>query len=320
MTEGVDVDYPEPLLEGVHFFHARQASDIAKIVAETDAKTWATMSRNCREWYLRNCTVEAQYQSLSKTVKALVLTLAKPATVYIHPLEHEGYQLTEASCRIFNPNIQIVTDPALNTSGVVLQAGVVVINELPYLGTEPDYSYAIKREEIETIRDKALASNLLKYKRLATLLKWRLANFKVGLSSKGKPLPVENYINDLGQLVIDDPEVDYRIDIDYDYRRALAGKYVERTVQGKGKLVFPELLVLKAELHYEQEGRALVADLTEKYAEYVSVHGTFVPDEQVRYEFKLWEYESCTFRRIYVRYISDEKYATHIHEDVKFHK
>ena len=318
ITEGVDVDYPDPLIEGVHYFRAKNPEDIPKFVAETSASVWEEMSQNCRNWYLKNFTLDSQYQSLKHAVKHLNVELRKPEWVCIKRIEGADYDLTLATLKIFNPTIEVLDSPRQDARGMMLEAGSIVINELPYLGGDAKYLYAVGKDTIDEYKSMIMASNIEKYKRLSCLLKWRLRDFKVSLHKSGVHLPVENFIDDDGRLSVQDNEVSYDIEIDYDFCRQIHGKYLEKRIQGKGSIKFPQKVLISAVLYIKVDDAEIQRDITSKYSEYMSVYEDLVRREEVWRKFKLWEFESSEFNRIVVKYNFDHE-RTFVHEEVKFY-
>ena len=288
ITEGVEMNYPDPLIEGVHYFFAQTPDDIKRIISETSESKWQLMSRACQDWYQKNCTIQSMFINLKAAVERLDLNLEKPKTVFISPVDHDLYQMTCDSLRIFNPGIEIVDTIEKNTSSISINSGDVVINELPYQGGIDHYVYAVPLNMMESYKDQILKSNLSKNKRLATLLRWRLRNYLVSLKKNGKDIDSSKYIGADGVLRIDDPEVHYLLEINYSLDRATSSKYHERQISGVGHLIYPKLVIQKAILFGKLNKLIHSIDITEKYAEYVAYHDCLVPEDQVWREFKFW--------------------------------
>ena len=319
ITEGVDTNYPVPLIEGTHYFFAKDKEDIQKIVAETDEQTWQKMSQAVRKWYEENFTTEAMFNHLKGKIETLDLSLQKPSTVFIEPIDHEQYQLTYDSCKIFNPNVNIVKTKEENISGVTIKAGDIVINELPYLKAKEGYKYKVSKDDLEGLRENILKSNLQKNKDLATLLKWRLRDFKVKLKKQGNELNVEDYINDHGVLNIGDVDIDHEINIDYDYQRRLYQKYLEKNIFGKGAISFPMRHVKKAILYCKYDEVTIEVDITKSYAEYVALNDSLMTEEVIWRVMKLWEYETKQFEKIDILFVDDLGEKMHAHPKIEFH-
>lgn len=289
ITEGVDTNYPVPLIEGTHYFFAKNKEDIEKYVKETDEKTWLKMSQAVRKWYEENFTVEAMFKHLQEKIETLDLSLQKPNTVFIEPLDHEQYELTYDSCKIFNPNINIVKTKDENTSGITIEAGDIVINELPYLKAKETYKYKVSKDELESLREDILKSNIQKNKDLAIFLKWRLQNFSIQIKVDGNQVSPANYINDFGQLVVESLSVEYQLDIDYDWRRSLSDKYIMKRIIGSEPIIYPRISILEAMMKIEKKGVSASVNFTRQYQEYFAKYDSFIPEEKLWRVLKLWE-------------------------------
>ncbi len=319
-TDGVDADYPDPLLEGVHYFNASNPQEMKAIISRTSKDVWDCMSKNCRQWYLKNCTSDSHFNSLMKSIEGFNLNKSKPTNIFIANASGTlvaDIELTKNTALIFNPNLEFVSDSDL--AEIVIDAGDIVINEIPYDGSG-DYVWKCKAEELIYFKRKIVESNLLKYKKLAALLRWRLDLFRVNLTKDGNALPVENYIGSDGILRIEDSQITYRISIDYDLCRRLYGKYEEKIISGIGAFIFPTIVITEANLYYKVGNVEFVSDVTDKYVEYVSVKSEFVPENLIWRKFKLWEYEGADFNRIIVKYNTPElSNQIFIHNVVKYH-
>jgi len=305
ITEGVDTNYPVPLVEGTHYFFAKNKEDIEKYVKDTDAKTWEKMSKAVRKWYEENFTTEAMFNHLKEKIETLDLNLQKPSTVYIEPLDHEYYQLTHDSCKIFNPNIQIVKTKEENISGVMLKAGDVVINELPYISNNVHYEYCQSIEKLKALRTQVLKSNLIKNKNLAILLKWRLSNFQIFLESEGESICPSRFIDHQGVLDINEKGISFNLELDHDFMRRTAQKYKHIAMTGTSPVKFPSISIQAATLYSEVSGTQIIFDLTKEVSEAVSSLGALPKNNEIWRLFKLWEYEGCRHQRIRVHYLHD---------------
>lgn len=62
-TEGVFTEYPEPLVEDEHYICGKNPdAAMEKIKTQTESD-WGRMSRNCIEWFERNCSIDGSFQS-----------------------------------------------------------------------------------------------------------------------------------------------------------------------------------------------------------------------------------------------------------------
>jgi len=305
ITEGVDTNYPEPLIEGVHYLYAKTKEDIERYVREVDPDKWKQMSEAVRNWYESNFVSRNMFQKLNSKVKSLDLTLVKPKTIFIEPGENKEYALTRDSLKLFNPEVEIVDDENLNISKVKVKSGVVFVNELPYLINHHSYQFKLNNDELSSQRNLILNSNLLKYRTLSLLLKWRLSQFKIQLKRKGTEIDPSIFISNEGFIRINDPDISYRFDISYDYRRQISNKYIEKSIEGDGRVQFPSIIIKRAILNFEFNGKKIKEDITDRYSEYVSIYDMLPNNNDLRRVFKLWEIESTKFNSIDVNYIDE---------------
>jgi len=308
ITEGVDTNYPVPLIEGTHYFFAKDKEDIQKIVAETDEQTWQKMSQAVRKWYEENFTTEAMFNHLKGKIETLDLSLQKPSTVFIEPIDHEQYQLTYDSCKIFNPNVNIVKTKEENISGVTIKAGDIVINELPYLKSKQDYQYCVSRDQLESLRADILKSNLQKNKDLGVLLKWRLRNYRIDLQLNGKTVCASGYINNDDDLHIKDSEIHYKITRDYDFTRRLTLKYINKTLEGFSPIKFPGISVKSANIISESSGEVVKLNILKAVEEFIMTFDRIPKSNEIWRSFKLWEYEELNHKLLKIEYMYDQKY------------
>jgi len=70
VTEGVFTDYPEPLVEGVHFIRAEDPEKTVKTLMGIDEARWAEMSNNCIDWFERNCSVDGSFNITKKIINS----------------------------------------------------------------------------------------------------------------------------------------------------------------------------------------------------------------------------------------------------------
>lgn len=69
ITPNVDVsNYYEPLIENIHYLSIKEPSDVKKVIDECSEETWREMSKNCMEWYNRNCSTENSFKLTNKII------------------------------------------------------------------------------------------------------------------------------------------------------------------------------------------------------------------------------------------------------------
>ena len=70
-TPGTDTRYHEPLIEGEHYFYADSLDKFDYYVESTSESTWSRMSRNCTEWYDRNCSRKGSFETTKRILETL---------------------------------------------------------------------------------------------------------------------------------------------------------------------------------------------------------------------------------------------------------
>jgi hypothetical protein len=298
ITDGIEINYPEPLIEGLHYFYAKSPADINTYIKNMTESKWNEMSKACREWYERNATSKSLFEYLEKNIINLNLSKEKPKTVFIQGnIKGYDYFITSESFKIYNLNTSIVVNQSENSSGIILEAGEIIVNELPYIGSDIDYVYKIKKNDYEYIRNVILNSNIIAHKKLATLLKHRLSNYKIRLFDENleEIFPISPYINKNDQLEINDNNnISYEISIDYDYCRNLFSNYIHKKIIGKGNILFPEITIREAYLYCVSlnDDQEIVINFRSHVLEFVAKFED-IPNENIAWrEFKLWEWEA----------------------------
>ena len=295
------------LEDGVNCLVLEELHDLPSLSGRISSKAWKDLSDRARNWYKNNHSAKALFDDINARYKALDLSLSKPKTVFIKQMESELYRITYESCIFFNPEILVVTDPLKNSSGLTLEAGDVIINELPFMDSQGEYEYKISFQELENFKKSLLEFRHPKYRELATILKLRLRNFEVQLAKNGLPLIVSNYINDSGQLAIDDTEIQYEIKYD--------GPHPCREIKGQGILLFPQLVITKATLNYlDFNGLPTVRDLTHPYCAYVDAYGRFIPTDDLGDVLGLESFSNAQNLKIIINYIKEDKHAVFTQE------
>jgi len=66
VTENVDMNYFDPLIENLHYFKVSSAQDINKTISECSKDRWEYMSYNCRKWYNNNCSPLGSFETTAR--------------------------------------------------------------------------------------------------------------------------------------------------------------------------------------------------------------------------------------------------------------
>lgn len=69
ITDGVDVDnYHNPLIENVHYVKCFNPKDISLVISNISEEKWKIMSKNCIDWYNKNCRYDGSIKILEKII------------------------------------------------------------------------------------------------------------------------------------------------------------------------------------------------------------------------------------------------------------
>tara|TARA_R110001592_G_scaffold115220_8_gene315582 strand:+ start:1849 stop:2640 length:792 start_codon:yes stop_codon:yes gene_type:complete len=67
-TEGVYTDYPEPLIENVHYVCGKNSEISLEKINSMTKKQWQYMSNNCIDWFERNCSIEGSFNTTTEII------------------------------------------------------------------------------------------------------------------------------------------------------------------------------------------------------------------------------------------------------------
>ena len=70
-TPGANIDYNEPLVKDKHFLYARSTEEFEYITNNIGEDRWNEMSKNCREWYERNCSRKGSFETTKRILEKL---------------------------------------------------------------------------------------------------------------------------------------------------------------------------------------------------------------------------------------------------------
>jgi len=71
VTQGVDLNYHEPLIEGMHYFSIKNPEEIADTIKKCSKDRWEYMSFNCKKWYERNWSPLGAFETTERIIKSL---------------------------------------------------------------------------------------------------------------------------------------------------------------------------------------------------------------------------------------------------------
>ena len=71
ITEGVDITYYNPLIEGIHYLRVNTPQDIPILINSISKQKWEYMSRAILQWYEENCSIKGSFDTTMKIIKGL---------------------------------------------------------------------------------------------------------------------------------------------------------------------------------------------------------------------------------------------------------
>ena len=297
LTAGLEIDYPEPLQEGVHFFWAHRREDVPRLVRETPPEQWERMSRACWEWFGRNGTVERLFQTLATTIAGLDLEAPRHRQVRIR-----ANRTTGAGCRavrslaIVDPQAQALFDDDPQPCALELAPDDLVIAELPLVGREGAVPWRVGPPELAATCAQMHASSHPLHRQLLTLLGVRLPNYTIRLEGpQGEIDPLERLED--GALTLRSAEETAELRADFDWTRRCTMKYVERHQRLRGPARLTQAMV-HAVLRYRLGEREYHADVGPHFTDWFVVHGRLIEPQELVAALKLWEYEGCALLEI----------------------
>ena len=297
LTAGLEIDYPEPLQEGVHFLRAHRREDVPRLVQQTSPEQWERMSRACWEWFARNGTIERLFHSLATTIAGLDLQAPRHRQVRIR-----ADRLTGAGCRaarslaIVDPQARALFDDDPQPCPLALDPDDLVIAELPLVGREGEVPWRVGPQELAATCRWMGASSHPQHRQLLTLLGVRLPNYTIRLQGpEGEIDPLERL--EAGAVTLRGPEETAELRADFDWTRRCTMAYLERVrhVRGPARL---EQETVQAVLRYRVGEQEHHADVGPHFTDWYVVHGRLIEPHELVSALKLWEYEGCTVMEI----------------------
>jgi len=70
ITSDVDITgYYEPLIENIHYLYVKNPKHLSEVIEKCDEEKWEQISKNCREWYQRNCSPKGSFDLTKKIIE-----------------------------------------------------------------------------------------------------------------------------------------------------------------------------------------------------------------------------------------------------------
>jgi len=71
VTEGVDLNYHDPLIEGKHYLSISSIEDVKEQIKKCSKSKWEYMSYNCRKWYQDNASPIGSFNTTERIIRNL---------------------------------------------------------------------------------------------------------------------------------------------------------------------------------------------------------------------------------------------------------
>jgi hypothetical protein len=314
ITDGVEVNYPDPLIEGLHYFYAESKSDIKKIIQQASPEEWEKMSLACWDWYEKNASIESSFKKLKSNIEKLDTKLNRHCVVKIDCNKSEASaSMAFKTLRIFEPNSSVVfndsDDVLFRDPTLVLSPDEVVINELPFIGKENNYMWKITQSQIHEHAKKIEKSNLNKNKQLLSLWGYRFMNFNIQLFDKNnkdinKNLRFFKQASDRCLYLNKSETAVLTSDFDWSRRCSVKYKSTQKLITGPCKVKIP---FIEANLVYKKFNEIYNFNLSKHFNDYFAIYDEIIPENLIFKICKLWEFEDCDIKMINGKITDNEK-------------
>jgi lipopolysaccharide biosynthesis glycosyltransferase/predicted O-methyltransferase YrrM len=68
LTPGIDLTYYEPPIEGTHYLFCGNPADFRALTESVSPEKWDFMSKNCKDWYVRNCSPRGSFDTTMEVI------------------------------------------------------------------------------------------------------------------------------------------------------------------------------------------------------------------------------------------------------------
>ena len=297
ITPGVEVDYPSPIQEGVHFFRAESKDDIPRLINEVAEGQWEAMSRACWEWFDQHGTIDQMHAELSSKINRLDLQAKRHQRIRIlAPKEKAGTSLAARSLEIVDPEATWLAEDEPGEAELAIGPGSLLINELPPKLLKDSYTWHINVEMQREYCESIVSSDLDVHKSLLGLMGLRLRNFRIKLFDSTREIPLWERLKD-NSLQLRSQRESAILHIDFDWSRKCSHFYEPRTetIKGPGNVTFPTIF---ATLSYQRQGQTLLASLSDHFNDYYAMNKELIPEDKVIRVCKLWMFEDSSLDHI----------------------
>ena len=297
ITAGVEVDYPSPLKEGIHFFRAECKDDIPRLINKVTEDQWESMSQACWEWFDQHGTIDQMHTELTSRINGLDLSAIRHQCVMITaPKEKAETCLAARSLKIFDPNATWIAEDEVGDATMQIDPASLVINELPIESVEDEYTWQIPHEMHREYCNTILNSDLEMHKKLLELFSLRLRNFRIHIFGPAGEIPLWDRRTEKGLELRSETE-NASLHIDFDWSRRCSQAYEDqiKSIGGPGLVTFPTII---ATLFYRRHGQVSIAPLSDHFNDYYAIHGELIPEDKLIRVCKLWNFKDAAFDKV----------------------
>lgn len=300
-TPGVEVNYPDPLIEGLHYISAKRKEDIRSIPLTISMTEWERMSKACYEWFSRNATTDNIFRYLESRARLMQYKPKEHAVLRISCSREDAFNsLAAISLKIFDPTADwISADEEKSQNYVEANPTDLIISEIPAIDNEQDYKWKVAEHEREEYLTSIYDSQLEVHKRLLETIGLKLSGFSIQITNSGatENVPLFRRWNNSAHKVSIREDETAILRPEFDWNRNIIGPYGNREIRIKGPVTL-ERITIKSTLEYERNGETLESDISKKFIDYYTMHGIAIPEELVYRVCKLWEYQNCIIKSV----------------------
>ena len=297
VTPGVDVDYPYPLEEGVHFLRAHTPADIDRINHEIDQMKWERMSNACWDWFEAHGTIDAIFKDLHMQIQNACTNLDRHRCIRILATKEAALDSIAAkSLQIMDPQAYWLSQEDDGDCKLSVDPDELIINELPLVEPVNTYQWKVSPADQRCYCDGIDNSNLEAHKRILEMMNLRFKNFRIKVTGEEGSIPLWERLCEEGIYLRSSTEKAI-LTSDYDSLRNCAGpyEYIEHEITGPALVTIP---MIQATLHCSLGENEFIYDLSSHFSDYYAMHGELIPPEKVVRTCKLWKFADCEFKKV----------------------
>jgi hypothetical protein len=301
ITPGVEVDYPDPLIEGVHYLRATTEIDIQNIPIQITPVAWERMSIACYEWFSRNASCEKVFEYLKAEINSVPARREKHTTLRILSDKESARESPAAiSLKIFDPKANWISSEDDRPLHYVEAApDDLIICQLPWIDRDRDLRWKVTKEDRENYINTIYNSQLDAHKSLLESLGLKVRGFSVGIinSATLQEIPILKRFNYSKKRITVHAGETAVLSSEYDNNRNIKETYKDRTIRIHGPATIEEIKI-SSTLYFDKDNRSYKSDVSRKFKDYYTMYGKVIPEELVFRICKLWEYEHCIIKLI----------------------